>query len=76
MTMQRYAVVYVNLIENDILIEFVIAASEREAIFKHSYIGDEWRDVPQSIEDIKQFFFDIDILVGARPIPSTDKSSA
>ena len=79
MTMQRYAVGYVDLFDNDLTVKIIEASDEREAILKHSGIfKGEWEDVPHVVEGeegIKQFFFDYDILVGVIAIPDQDKSS-
>jgi hypothetical protein len=70
-----YAVAHADLFENDIKIELLQGNTPKEAIRQHSRFKtcnvddqaeiDKWLNiVPETEEEIKQFFFDVDILVG------------
>jgi len=69
----KYAVGYVNFFDNELILEVVSANSLREAILSHSKLRveddphtDHWLDsAPDEIEEIKEYFFDADILVSA-----------
>ena len=72
--MPLYAVGYADFFGNDLKIELVLAANEKEAIKKHTAFNPteldqvehikEWLDnMPDTKEEIKQFFFNADSLV-------------
>ena len=68
--MTKYAVGYANLYDNDLVVEIVEANSIKDAILQHSMItrdnsDNSFSDAPENIEDLKQYFFDMDTLVGA-----------
>jgi len=78
--MPRFAVGYANFFDNDLQIEIIEADDFREAIIKHSGFKAkdpkdadeiakdmaEWfSSMPETMEDVKQFFFDGDALVDA-----------
>ena len=71
--MAQYAVGCANFFDNDLVFELVEASSIREAILKHSEVakdGDDFNsDCPHELEEIKQYFFDMDTLVSAILIP-------
>jgi hypothetical protein len=69
--MARYAVAHANLFDHDNTVEIVEARNARHAITLHSAIGEfDLSDMPIAIEEIKQYFFDMDTLVGVIEIPS------
>lgn len=72
--MSRFAVAHSCCFENDLTIEIIWADNLKAAILKHSAFNkpksvpdyDKWfEDMPDNLEEIKDFFFDGDILVDA-----------
>lgn len=62
----KYAVGHIDFFNNDLKIEVVAADSVKEALSKHSAIGEskevlEWLDsLPEDLESIKEEFFNAD----------------
>jgi hypothetical protein len=70
----KFAVAHADFFDNDLTIEIVEADNIKSAIQSHSRFhrpsveseNEEWfKSMPDGLEDIKQFFFDSDILVSA-----------
>ena len=75
MERKRWCVAHANLFDNDIKTEFIHAETMQDAIRNHSRLKDpeneEWlKDLPEDIEELKQFFFDADMLVDVLEIRS------
>ncbi len=78
--MLRFAVGHANLFDNDLIVEIIEAVDFRAAIIKHSALQpktpgeyDEWlSSMPETMEEVKQFFFDSDTLVHAVEIPEPE----
>ena len=68
--MNKYAVAYMNLFDNDLTIEFVEAPNDIEAIYKHTKMLDIDNETDTSIdlEELKQQLFDGDILVDVKKV--------
>lgn len=73
----KFAVAHADCMDNDITIEIIVADSLKQAIMKHSAFNkstsksdyDEWfEEMPNELEDIKEFFFNGEILIGATEI--------
>ncbi len=73
--MDTFIVGYMNLFDNDLILECVEADTTNEAIWKHSKLqGEDWDACKpptdtMSTENVKQFFFDLDTVVGVIGIP-------
>lgn len=74
----RFAVAVANPFDNDITIEIIVADSLKQAIMAHSAFNsskskadyDKWfEEIPDELEEIKEFFFNGDVLVSATEIP-------
>ena len=69
--MDTFIVGYLSRFDNDLILERVEADTTTEAIWKHSRLqGKDWQACKcqtdgMSDEEIKQFFFDVDTVVGA-----------
>ena len=56
--MKKFAVAYINNYDNELTIEFVEAATWREAIILHNELKDTpLDDIPQDLEEAKVLFF-------------------
>lgn len=67
--MKKYAVAFISFMDNELKIQFIVAASEKDAIksLYPDYVEeDEWDEF--SIEDIKQRFFDCDSMVDVKEV--------
>ena len=69
------AYMYINwATEYELDIEFVTAVNWREAIAKHSKVGfvngDDLENMPQDIEAVKQWFFDMDSMIDVKELPN------
>ena len=78
--MSQFAVAYVNLFDNDLTIECVMAADWREALLSHSAFQSaandpnykKWLDeLPHTLEEVQECFFETDILVDVKEIPGS-----
>ncbi len=74
----KFAVAHASTFDNDITIEIIVADSLKQAIMAHSAFSipeskpdyDKWfEEMPDELEEIKEFFFNGDILVSAMEIP-------
>lgn len=74
----KFAIAHADCMDNDIIIEIIVADSLKQAIMAHSAFNkpeskpdyDKWlEEMPDELEDIKEFFFNGDVLVGATEIP-------
>lgn len=73
----KFAIAHASTFDNDITIEIIVAASLKQAIMAHSAFNkpdsgpdyDKWFEgMPNELEDIKEFFLNGDVLVGATEI--------
>lgn len=67
--MKKYAVAFISFMDNELKIQFIVAASEKDAIksLYHDYLeDDEWE--LYTIQEIKQRFFDSDGMVDVKEV--------
>ncbi len=69
--MTNFVVAYMNFFDNNLVLEHVEADTRTEAIWKHSSLqGEHWeackhRTDGMSDDEVGEFFFDCDTMVGA-----------
>lgn len=66
--LKRWAVAHASLFYNEIKTEVIYAETMQDAIRNHSALkgpeNQEWlQEMPNTLEELKQFFFDVDILI-------------
>lgn len=68
-----YAVSYINWFDYELITEFHSGATWKEALVKHSKIGDSpFNDgvpVPDTLEQMKQLCFDCDCMIEVKQVP-------
>jgi hypothetical protein len=70
--MAKYAVAYINFMDNKLDIEFIEADGWKNALSKSQFCkgftAEDYAYMPQTLEEVKQFAFDQDAMIDVKEI--------